>query len=136
MPTTLAKILSAAVLLPVLLFSAVGTSFALWRCRFDGVARTQCCCPKDAHAAEPAQAVATVSDLRCCEIEQHQVDRAPTEVSRGSASLVAMVALVALPTDLPPAVDPRVERGFAPPPAPPDPLGGRALVVQKQAFLI
>ena len=40
------RIVTAALLVPVLLFAVAGTSFASWRCRSDGVARASCCCPK------------------------------------------------------------------------------------------
>ena len=135
------RILSAALLLPLILFSALGTSFDLWRCRADGVARAACCCPTK--AVRPADAGAeprlTMSRARCCDLEQHQIDRDPAEAARGQATRLA--DLLAATTSAV-AVSPLL---LAPPPARLAPLdaragdgppAGRALVVHKQSFLI
>jgi hypothetical protein len=75
------RILSAALLLPLVLFSAVWTSFRLWRCQ-DGLARSQCCCPSKTKADAPAAITATLTRPGCCDIEQHDVDKAPAETAR------------------------------------------------------
>jgi hypothetical protein len=131
------RILSVAVLLPVLLFSVAGTSFASWRCRFDGVERLSCCCPKrtvdDQGAKKPSGAV--VSSLGCCEVRQHVIDRAPSVVARGNPTAM-VAAAVALPVAVfaaPPAQSPAVslrEPEYEPPPT------GRVLLLRKQSFLI
>jgi hypothetical protein len=134
------RILSAALLLPLILFSAVWTSFRLWRCQ-DGVARSACCCPSKARGDAAAASFATPALSRpgCCDIEQHQVDREPVETARGktaqttTAGLAILAAIpVALLPPLPPPDLPAVS-----PLVPGDGLpSGRSLVVQKQSFLI
>jgi hypothetical protein len=134
------RLLSVAVLLPVILFSVAGTSFASWRCRSDGIARLSCCCPKQASAdqqlaAKDAVSGAVASSLSCCEVEQHVVDKAPSDLVRGNPKGMVGAAMA-----LPVAV-------FAVPPAPspawwlrepePEPSPtGRLLLLRKQAFLI
>jgi hypothetical protein len=138
------RVLSAALLLPLILFSALGTSFDLWRCRADGVARASCCCPTKVTKASQAQGEQrlTISRARCCDREQHQVDRDPAEVARSQATRLS--DLLAAATSVTP-VSPLL---LAPPPAisapidarasdgPPAARSGRRLVVQKQSFLI
>ena len=79
------RIFGAALLLPLILFSALGTGFQLWRCRFDGVARTSCCCPTKPGTQQAEQRL-TMSRARCCDLEQHQIDRDPAEAARGQAT--------------------------------------------------
>jgi hypothetical protein len=131
------RLLGAALLLPLVLLSALGTSFDLWRCRFDGVARAACCCPNK--AGDRTAPGSTVSRARCCQREQHQIDRDPAEVVRGQASRLSDL-LAAVTAALP--VSPLL---LAPPPAyrapaeadPRDgPPAGRSLIVHKQSFLI
>jgi hypothetical protein len=138
------RLLSAALLLPLILFSALGTSFDLWRCRADGVARAACCCPTKAAKAPAAQGEQrmTISRARCCDLEQHQIDRDPAEAARSQATrlsdLLAAAALavpvspllLAPPLTSGPPIDVRADGG------PLAARSGRALVVQKQSFLI
>jgi hypothetical protein len=135
------RLLSAALLLPLILFSALGTSFELWRCRADGVARSACCCPTKAMKpqAEQAERQLTISRARCCDLEQHQIDRDPAEAARGQAARLS--DLLAAATSAVP-VSPLL---LAPRPVVSSPAdahagegspAGRSLVVQKQSFLI
>lgn len=135
---TLSRIVSAAALVPLLMFAVMGTSWAGWRCGADGIVRASCCCPQpDAAEAAADETPATVSDLGCCKREQHHLDRAPSDLARVNAALM-LATLSALPVSwnwrapvvAPPSGVPvsRDERG--PPPA------GRWLLVQKQSFLI
>lgn len=137
------RVFSAALLLPLILFSALGTSFDLWRCRADGVARASCCCPTKVKASEAqGEQRLTISRARCCDREQHQVDRDPAEAARSQATRLS--DLLAAATSVTPVSPPLL----APPPAtsapidaragegPPAARSGRALVVQKQSFLI
>lgn len=142
MSTTRKRILSAALLLPVVLFSVVWTSFALWRCQYDGVARSRCCCPKDsadrATDSSGAAKVAFIAPSACCEIEQYEVDKAPAEAGRTASQLAAMFssAVAALPVALLPPVEvllPRSATVWFDDDGPP---GGRSLLAQKQALLI
>src|SRR5687767_9019799 len=131
------RIFSAALLLPLILFSALGTGFQLWRCRSDGVARTSCCCPTKPGTQQAEQRL-TISRARCCDLEQHQIDRDPAEAARGQATRLS--DLLAAATSAVP-VSPLVlvpTTGFAPahPPAGDAPPAGRSLVLQKQSFLI
>jgi hypothetical protein len=151
MATARKRILSAALLLPVVLFSVVWTSFALWRCQFDGVARTKCCCPKPpaAHAAavlaqdQPTgtavERAATISRPACCDREQIQVDRAPAEVTRNNV-LQAAVAMATSLAATPLAVLPRLEVPAAVAREVPldgdGPPTGRTLLRQKQTLLL
>jgi len=139
------RILSAALLLPLILFSALSTSFDLWRCRADGVARSACCCPTQAGKSSAKSSNAqserklTISRARCCDLEQHQIDRDPAEAARGQATRLSDLlaaatsavpvspSLLAPPPVISSPVDARTSEG---PPA------GRSLVVQKQSFLI
>jgi hypothetical protein len=135
------RILSAALLLPLILFSALSTSFDLWRCRADGVARSSCCCPIKAAKSSNAQPERqlTISRARCCDREQHQIDRDPAEAARGQATrlsdlLAAAASAVPVSPLLltpPPVISSPVEArtGDGPP-------AGRSLVVHKQSFLI
>jgi hypothetical protein len=137
------QVLSAALLLPVLL-SVVWSNLALWRCQYDGLARSECCCPKpagdgDDDSAGQAPAAATIAPAECCDIEQYLVDRAPAEAARASAAQLAAAvtaALAVVPSGLlehlaPTASDPAPVR-------PPDdgPPRGRSILSQKQALLI
>jgi hypothetical protein len=133
------RILSLAVLLPVVLFSIAGTSFASWRCRSDGIERLSCCCPKqmgnDEQPARDASPGPAVSPLGCCEVQQHIVEKAPSDVARAGSTLLPAAA-VALPVGLlavPPAPTWAVLLR-APEPEPPP--TGRVLLLRKQSFLI
>ena len=137
------RILSAALLLPVVLLS-VWTSFGLWRCQSDGIARSACCCPrpaqKHADAASPtdpdtANGWASVSGPSCCDLEQHEVDRAPAENSRRPAAILA-AAVAAIPVAVLPVQDLVLLPARDLPLSGDGPPAGRTLLVQKQAFLI
>jgi hypothetical protein len=134
MPGTASRSIRAAVLLPVLLFSLAATSYATWRCRMDGVARAECCCPKDA-APQAAPATNAIGSAECCLVERHRLEPTPTDLSRTTNPPVAVAALTVpvglLP--LPPAVTDPVAVAEREPGRPP---GGRAIVVGKHAFLI
>jgi hypothetical protein len=132
------RIFGAALLLPLILFSALGTGFQLWRCRFDGVARTSCCCPTKPGTQQAEQRL-TMSRARCCDLEQQQIDRDPAEAARGQATrlsdLLAAAATSAVPVSpLPPV--PTTSFAPAHPSAGDAPPAGRSLVIQKQSFLI
>jgi hypothetical protein len=142
MSTTRKRTVSAALLLPLVLFSVVWTSFALWRCQYDGVARARCCCPKDAadqRKVDPAESagLATITSTACCEIEKYEVDKAPAEAAR-SASQLAMLssAIAALPVTLLLPSAPRLPRSVAIWFDDDGPPRGRSLLAQKQALLI
>jgi hypothetical protein len=126
------RILTAAVLLPAILFSLLATSFALWRCQYDGVARSSCCCPEGGERDD----VARVSPASCCALERYEAARAPVELGRGGNLVVLVATVAALPQG--PVVAPApVRAARAPvPDVPAGPPGGRDLVIQKQAFLI
>ena len=133
------RTLSAALLLPVVLFSLVWTSFALWRCQSDGIARASCCCPQDKADQGSAPTTATVAPADCCAIERHQLLRAPAEPARTSApqveaplaAVVAAIPVVVLPVFDPPALPPVTawKQADGPPPL-------RSLLAQKQALLV
>ena len=64
-------ILLLATVLPFA-FAQVASAGALYRCVYDGVARTSCCCP-----AKPAEAPVshpTASKSCCCDVEPSKVD--------------------------------------------------------------
>jgi hypothetical protein len=134
------RIFSAALLLPLVLFSAVSTSFRLWRCQ-DGVARSACCCPGKApgDVAAAADVTAALSRPGCCDIEQHEVNKAPVETARGKTAQTATAGLASLATIplalLSPLPLPDLRAKVLPLPGK-DPPSGRDLVVQKQSFLI
>jgi hypothetical protein len=135
------RILSAALLLPLILFSALGTGFALWRCNYDGVARASCCCPAKpvARHGPQAQPRLTMSRARCCDLEQHQLNQAPAEAARGQATRLAdLLAATASAVPVSPFLIAPPPARFAPANPHPgdDPPAGRSLVVQKQSFLI
>lgn len=134
MRTKVDRILSAAVLLPALLFALATTGSAGWRCSFDGIARPASCCPKaSAHVTTPAPVA--ISAQECCDFERVVHENAPSDVTRtigpgAVASAVAMPAGVApaftVPT--PPQAALAVFREHPP--------GARSLLIQKHAFLI
>jgi hypothetical protein len=138
------RVFSAALLLPLILLSALGTSFDLWRCRADGVARASCCCPTKVASASDARGEQrlTISRARCCDREQHQIEHDPAEAARSQATRLS--DLLAAATSAAP-VSPLL---LAPPPATSSPFdaragdgpaaarSGRRLVLQKQSFLI
>ena len=131
------RIFGAALLLPLILFSALGTGFQLWRCRSDGVARASCCCPTKPGTQQAEQRL-TMSRARCCDLEQHQIAHDPAEAARGQTARLS--DLLAAATSAVP-VSPLLlvpTTGFAPahPPAGDAPPAGRSLVLQKQSFLI
>lgn len=135
------RLISAALLLPLILFSALGTSFDLWRCRADGVARAACCCPTKGTKAPDAQGERrmTVSRARCCDLEQHQIDRDPAEAARSQATRLSdllAAASFAVPVSPLPLAPPSAISAPIDAPAGDDPPSGRSLVVQKQSFLI
>ncbi len=140
MARTARQILTAALLLPVLLFAVAGTSFASWRCRSDGVARDACCCPKKkvGAAAERSHAGPTLSSLSCCQVEQSHFDKAPSDLPRkqAAAQLTVVDALVARPVATVPDPFPRLRPLPVRAPDRERSAGGRLLVLQKQAFLI
>jgi hypothetical protein len=131
------RIFGAALLLPLILFSALGTGFQLWRCRSDGVARTSCCCPTKPGTQQAEQRL-TMSRARCCDLEQHRIDRDPVEAARGQATRLSdllAAATSAVPIS-PLLLVPTTSFAPAPPPAGDAPPAGRSLVLQKQSFLI
>jgi hypothetical protein len=139
------RILSAALLLPVILFAVVGSSFAAWRCQYDGIARAGCCCPKadpadDAEPDEPLPAPgATISSAPCCDLERTVISKSPVTPWAGNPALtavlcageIAAILVAILPATAPTELEtPPTERAGAGPP------GGRSLLVHKQTFLI
>jgi hypothetical protein len=137
MGARLKRFLSAAALLPVLVFAFAGTTSASWLCRYDGVARVACCCPKvkGGHAEETQGGGPAFRSQGCCELRRVDVDKAPTDVSRGQPTVAPPEAAVASFEILP------IAKPFAPTRArlqgaAERPPGGRVLLLQKQAFLI
>jgi hypothetical protein len=131
------RIFGAALLLPLILFSALGTGFQLWRCRFDGVARASCCCPTKPGTQQAAQRL-TMSRARCCDLEQHKINHDPAEAVRGQATRLSdllAAATSAVPVS-PLLLVPTTSFAPAQPPAGDAPPAGRSLVLQKQSFLI
>jgi hypothetical protein len=127
------RILTAALLLPVILISLGFTGFALWRCQFDGVARTSCCCPADDSQAAAARG-AEVSAASCCDVERYQAAPVPADLHRGPSMVALVVAVASSPVGVSPTPEPTT-----PEPRPAcaaDPPQGRDLLVRKQAFLI
>jgi hypothetical protein len=131
MSKRLNRMLSAAILLPVLLFAVLGSSFALWRCQYDGVARSSCCCPDEGEAQGQTQA--TIQAQGCCDFERVEIEKAPSELVRvPTLAPPALLAVAPLLFAVTPVVAPRApflvfqQR----------PPSGRVLLLQKQAFLI
>jgi hypothetical protein len=120
----------AAVLLPVVLLSLGGTSFASWRCRYDGIARSACCCPD---AGDPAHAPA-IRAQDCCDFEHYVAPKTPSDVSRVESLLTPPVRLSAsMAAPMLETVAPS-RAGFRL--ADERPPGGRSVVLLKHAFLI
>ena len=129
----LAQRLSAWLLLPAMLMLGLTSTYQLFRCRYDGVARRSCCCPMADAETSPASEAA-VSNSGCCDV---QVVRA---ASTAPASAAPQQATEALPLPLAmvqvaafqiPQLAPsqswtgEVPRGLGPP-----------LIVLKHSFLI
>jgi hypothetical protein len=137
------RILGAALLLPIVLFSTMSTSFALWRCQSDGVARSHCCCPRKA-TAQPQEAVAaaptaTISRQACCGIQRVDLPTSPPAELTGPRLPHPAVALALAPAaphaSLAPALPaPCAARDRTP--ADDGPPTGRTLILQKRSLLI
>ena len=91
--------LAVAAVLPLLLLEA-GAARALYRCMYDGVARSACCCPEK--VSLPHEPASSVTSPCCCTVErpsgspaqaQARVER--TSTTELSAPLVAVVPRVA-----------------------------------------
>lgn len=109
----------------VLLFSGLISSFTLYRCAFDRIARTHCCCPAKQQPVEQAELRAA----RCCDQKKVIVARAPAEAARVEAAAPAPSLAAAPPP--PPAL------AVALPQAEPAPPGSRPpLILLKRSFLI
>jgi hypothetical protein len=127
------RAITAGLMALILVLGAAAADAALFRCRFDSVARTVCCCEKMGGSQKPA-ATASFAAAACCDREQLVVERLPSTTSdayRGilSASLVAAapVALLPIPVSFESckiSYDEPIDR-----PTPP-------LIILKQAFLI
>jgi hypothetical protein len=92
----LSRTIALAVLLPLLLLN-VGSARALYRCAFDNVARSECCCPPTA-AKLPVQG-STATKSCCCKVESSKAGPVPAQarVERSEASKLRIpVVLVAL----------------------------------------
>jgi hypothetical protein len=122
-----------AVLLPLLLLNT-GSVRTLYRCVFDQVARTHCCCPT---AARPQRlADGPIAKPSCCNAERSQAGTpAQARLDRGDAmQLRAPVATLTL-ADLYAFLRPAVARpgpvngALGPPPGPP-------LILLKRSLLI
>lgn len=139
MATLVRRIVSVAALLPVLLFAVGGTSFASWRCQFDGIARAACCCPEQKATSDEQSRTPSgpmISAPACCDREEAHVEKAPSDLSRSNpVSLLAAIA--ALPLSIwAPATSAQRALYLHTPPRPQKPLGGWTLVLRKQAILV
>ncbi len=132
------RALSAAVLLPVLLLAVSGTSWAAWRCQFDGIARLEACCPKARAAAKAAMTnseTPTVNGVGCCNLERTQVEKAPSDLPRNNSTTALDVTVLAAPVSVL-AVE-LSPQGQVDLPVPQErPPGGPGLLLQKRSFLI
>lgn len=126
----LTRILSTALLLPVLVFAVAGTSWAAWRCQYDGIARSKCCCP-ETDSTGPQQL--TIRASGCCQIERTAVERTPSDVSR---TPVIEPVLVAAPTGTVLFVEHSAPARTLFRMADERPPDRRVLILQKQSFLI
>jgi hypothetical protein len=123
----------AALVVPLILLVGTGSAHTIFRCIYDNVERTACCCPND--SSEPSTEP-TVEQACCCDIEtkaaataverQAQTERQETTKLR-PALLVAFAALAA-PRQV--AAVPRPSIACEHPPA------GPPLVLLKCSFLI
>ena len=127
------KAIAMTLVLPLLLLE-VSTARALYRCAYDGVARTACCCP--AKVSARSEAPVTVTKPCCCTVERSSLGPEPqARVERSSASEVsASLATPVAPVWL---AEPRlasrpfhVRRGLDPPYARPP------LILLKSSLLI
>lgn len=126
-----ARILRAAVLLPVILFAVAALPSSVLRCRYTGLQVSSCCCPKaDADGASQQDAV---READCCDQETVAVARPPAE--RQSSSTV-LDLVFARPRAL-------LEDEHFPSPSPTAPPGagdarvpGPPLLLVKRAWLI
>ncbi len=132
MISRLHRILSAAALVPVLMFAFSGTSSAAWRCQYDGIARPECCCPKKVRSTD---ATSAMSAGDCCDVEKSSFAKAPTDLPRNQATAIVSPALLSTPVAVLVQDPLRGLRAFrhVPQERPP---GGPALLLQKRSFLI
>lgn len=123
----------AAALLPLLLVNA-GSARALYRCIYDNVARSECCCPQSAIPAQPSHCA--ISEASCCDIERSMATtHSQARVERSElAQLRAPVAVLAVPRLLSAAPGVLVEARRRS--AALDPPIGPPLLLLKCSFLI
>jgi hypothetical protein len=113
-------------LLALVLAPSIATA-ARYRCTYDQVVRSECCCPAVARHGEAPEPIAAVRAACCCTILEGApavratwADPTPLELHAFVVPAVVTIAKVAAPTIASPVVDrPRVQR------APPDSLFAR-----------
>lgn len=126
--------LAPLLLLPALLLTSMQLSTLLFRCRYDHVARTKCCCPKGMKAERTTfrPGAEFLSPAACCNVEKSEVSRIPSEAARSH-----LEAKLALPPVIVPltfsAVLPAV---ILPPPVVSVRAIGPPLLLQKRSLLI
>ncbi len=125
--------MGAALLLPMMLFAVLGTRFVAWRCHFDDVVRASCCCP-DADDALPDDTTSRLDTGGCCDLQRHEIDKAPGEILSTkhvlSAPVTPSLAAVYLPRNC------SAPKNVTAPTTRAGPAQGRLIVVRKHAFLI
>jgi hypothetical protein len=123
-----ARKLAASVVVLAMLFASTASAYSLFRCRYDAVARTSCCCP--AEEIQPPAAT-SISRACCCDIETIQVVRAPSTTNH---SFVQPFIVTATLVDWNPLVAPRARRfaSYGPEYA----AHGPPLLLVKQSLLI
>ncbi len=113
----------AALLMLILAFADPWSSYSLFRCGDDPIARRSCCCPMIHHESEtPAGGVRAVQGC-CCEIETVLIAPAESEAARFDAGKTSVfVATFVMPfgieaarAPLEPAPVAREPRGAGPP---------------------
>ncbi len=136
MLTDFKRALGAALLLPVLLLAVSGTGWAAWRCQYDGIARSVSCCPKKAALqASETNSAPTVGSAACCDFEQTQIEKAPSDLPRSQNTSTLDATVLATPVAVL-TVELSPHRQVDLPVPQERPPGGPGLLLQKRSFLI
>lgn len=114
----------ALVIMSVVLWSGTASSYALYRCRCDSVARRACCCAASGHRSNTAPAAAggaAIGAPCCCDVETVTVAHAPSEAARAHIDIAPLPIVGVWPAAMthfsmsrtPPAAE--QPRGLGPP---------------------
>jgi hypothetical protein len=123
----------AVLIVPLVFAVGTGSAHALFRCAFDDVTRSKCCCPGAAAADAPEHAALEASS--CCDIEivtSAAANDARAQAERVMFDKLHQAVVSAFVTLSPVTASPTIGRETLGRPPPQEP----SLLLRKQSFLI